>query len=91
MVRGQYLRTVQTLVRVSGLPEPDCSPEHTVVLSFLRVVLSINQIGTHPILSASATQHEGTIPKTASRMTMSAIFLSFGHGLKGFLPHIPGT
>eukprot|EP00971_Amphidinium_carterae_P211953 4205809-Amphidinium_carterae.1 len=35
--------------------------------------------------------HEGTIPDSASRMTMSDIILSFGHGLRGLLPNIPGT
>eukprot|EP00971_Amphidinium_carterae_P263821 5234250-Amphidinium_carterae.1 len=35
--------------------------------------------------------HEGTIPEPASRMTMSNIFMSFGHGLRGLLPSIPGT
>eukprot|EP00971_Amphidinium_carterae_P066179 1310845-Amphidinium_carterae.1 len=35
--------------------------------------------------------HEGTIPDSASRMTMSEIMMSFGHGLRGILPSIPGT
>eukprot|EP00971_Amphidinium_carterae_P095293 1885111-Amphidinium_carterae.1 len=35
--------------------------------------------------------HEGTIPESASRMTMSSIFMSLGHGLRGLLPSIPGT
>eukprot|EP00971_Amphidinium_carterae_P292993 5817057-Amphidinium_carterae.1 len=35
--------------------------------------------------------HEGTIPVSASRMTISDIIMSFGHGLRGLLPSIPGT
>eukprot|EP00971_Amphidinium_carterae_P335008 6470634-Amphidinium_carterae.1 len=35
--------------------------------------------------------HEGTIPDSASRMTMLDIIMSFGHGLRGLLPRIPGT
>eukprot|EP00971_Amphidinium_carterae_P279716 5552747-Amphidinium_carterae.1 len=36
-------------------------------------------------------QHEGAIPKSAGRMTRANNILSFGHGLKGLLPSIPGT
>eukprot|EP00971_Amphidinium_carterae_P029493 580766-Amphidinium_carterae.1 len=35
--------------------------------------------------------HEGTIPSSASRMTMSKIIISIGHGLRGLLPRIPAT
>eukprot|EP00971_Amphidinium_carterae_P290958 5777941-Amphidinium_carterae.1 len=35
--------------------------------------------------------HEGAIPKSASRMTMADNILSFGEGLRGLLPSIPGT
>eukprot|EP00971_Amphidinium_carterae_P204994 4068508-Amphidinium_carterae.1 len=35
--------------------------------------------------------HEGTIPDSASRMTMSRAIMSFGHGLRGLLPKFPGT
>eukprot|EP00971_Amphidinium_carterae_P333923 6468947-Amphidinium_carterae.1 len=42
-------------------------------------------------MKASGMVHEGTIPESASRMTMAEIILSFGHGLKGLLPSIPGT
>eukprot|EP00971_Amphidinium_carterae_P132459 2623498-Amphidinium_carterae.1 len=35
--------------------------------------------------------HAGTIPASASRMTMKEIIVSFGHGLTGLLPGIPGT
>eukprot|EP00971_Amphidinium_carterae_P185927 3691102-Amphidinium_carterae.1 len=34
---------------------------------------------------------EGTIPESASRMTVAEIILSFGHGLRGLLPSIQGT
>eukprot|EP00971_Amphidinium_carterae_P166387 3297508-Amphidinium_carterae.1 len=36
-------------------------------------------------------EHEGAIPTSASRMTRADNILSFGHGLKGLLPIIPGT
>eukprot|EP00971_Amphidinium_carterae_P067332 1333107-Amphidinium_carterae.1 len=35
--------------------------------------------------------HEGTIPESASRMSMAEIAVSFGHGLRGLLPSIRGT
>eukprot|EP00971_Amphidinium_carterae_P166213 3294468-Amphidinium_carterae.1 len=35
--------------------------------------------------------HEGAVPDSASRMTMAEIIMSFGHGLRGVLPSIPGT
>eukprot|EP00971_Amphidinium_carterae_P242138 4807697-Amphidinium_carterae.1 len=35
--------------------------------------------------------HEGTIPESARRMTMYNIIMTFGHGLRGLLPSIPGT
>eukprot|EP00971_Amphidinium_carterae_P067601 1338694-Amphidinium_carterae.1 len=35
--------------------------------------------------------HEGTLPESASRMTMVEISVSLGHGLRGLLPAIPGT
>eukprot|EP00971_Amphidinium_carterae_P346447 6487902-Amphidinium_carterae.1 len=40
---------------------------------------------------AHAMVLEGTLPNSASRMTFRQIVLSFGHGLRGWLPHIPGT
>eukprot|EP00971_Amphidinium_carterae_P001004 19856-Amphidinium_carterae.1 len=40
---------------------------------------------------ANGMLHEGTIPESASRMTMAEIIVSFGHGLRGLLPSIPGT
>eukprot|EP00971_Amphidinium_carterae_P080974 1601999-Amphidinium_carterae.1 len=40
---------------------------------------------------ANEVYHEGTIPASASRMTMLEIIVSLGHGLKGVLPSIPGT
>eukprot|EP00971_Amphidinium_carterae_P197876 3927162-Amphidinium_carterae.1 len=40
---------------------------------------------------ANAMQHEGAIPTSASRMTITEIVVSLGHGLKGLLPSIPGT
>eukprot|EP00971_Amphidinium_carterae_P300404 5968781-Amphidinium_carterae.1 len=42
-------------------------------------------------LQAEGLLLEGTIPETASRLTMADITISFGHGLKGVLPSIPGT
>eukprot|EP00971_Amphidinium_carterae_P312112 6204002-Amphidinium_carterae.1 len=43
------------------------------------------------LAKVDATLHEGTIPESASRMSMAEVVLSFGHGLKGLLPNIPGT
>eukprot|EP00971_Amphidinium_carterae_P106931 2117861-Amphidinium_carterae.1 len=40
---------------------------------------------------AEGLLHEGTIPESASRLTMAEITMSFGHGLRGLLPSIPGT
>eukprot|EP00971_Amphidinium_carterae_P260544 5169208-Amphidinium_carterae.1 len=40
---------------------------------------------------AEALFHEGTIPESASRLTMADITISFGHGLRGLLPSISGT
>eukprot|EP00971_Amphidinium_carterae_P190490 3780486-Amphidinium_carterae.1 len=40
---------------------------------------------------AEALLHEGTIPKSASKLTMADITISLGHGLRGSLPSIPGT
>eukprot|EP00971_Amphidinium_carterae_P287246 5702117-Amphidinium_carterae.1 len=37
------------------------------------------------------TFHEGTIPESASRMTMAEITATFGHGLRGLLPSFLGT
>eukprot|EP00971_Amphidinium_carterae_P242641 4817786-Amphidinium_carterae.1 len=35
--------------------------------------------------------HEGTIPDSATRMTMSNIVMSLGHGLRGQLPRMLAT
>eukprot|EP00971_Amphidinium_carterae_P302541 6011960-Amphidinium_carterae.1 len=43
------------------------------------------------LVDASEVLHEGIIPPFASRMTMSDIMLSFGHGLRGLMPSFPGT
>eukprot|EP00971_Amphidinium_carterae_P247812 4920719-Amphidinium_carterae.1 len=40
---------------------------------------------------AEALLHEGTIPESASRLTMADIIISLGHGLRGLLPSISGT
>eukprot|EP00971_Amphidinium_carterae_P306418 6089263-Amphidinium_carterae.1 len=40
---------------------------------------------------AEALLHEGTVPKSASRLTMADITISLGHGLRGLLPSISGT
>eukprot|EP00971_Amphidinium_carterae_P038400 755181-Amphidinium_carterae.1 len=40
---------------------------------------------------ADGMHHKGAIPKSASRMTMADNIVSFGHGLRGLLPSIPGT
>eukprot|EP00971_Amphidinium_carterae_P193885 3847021-Amphidinium_carterae.1 len=40
---------------------------------------------------AETLLHEGTLPESASRLTMADITMSFGHGLRGLLPSIPGT
>eukprot|EP00971_Amphidinium_carterae_P316024 6281670-Amphidinium_carterae.1 len=40
---------------------------------------------------AEGMHHEGAIPTSASRMTTADNIVSFGHGLRGLLPRIPGT
>eukprot|EP00971_Amphidinium_carterae_P046046 906013-Amphidinium_carterae.1 len=35
--------------------------------------------------------HEGAIPDSASRITISDIMLNLGHGMRGLLPRMPGT
>eukprot|EP00971_Amphidinium_carterae_P185054 3674689-Amphidinium_carterae.1 len=35
--------------------------------------------------------HEGTIPDSATRMTVSKIIMSLGHGLRGLLPRMLTT
>eukprot|EP00971_Amphidinium_carterae_P166742 3304348-Amphidinium_carterae.1 len=40
---------------------------------------------------ADALLLEGTIPESATRLTMADIIISLGHGLRGWLPTIPGT
>eukprot|EP00971_Amphidinium_carterae_P222750 4420655-Amphidinium_carterae.1 len=40
---------------------------------------------------AEALLHEGTLPASASRLTMADITTSFGHGLRGVLPSVSGT
>eukprot|EP00971_Amphidinium_carterae_P109293 2164053-Amphidinium_carterae.1 len=40
---------------------------------------------------ASGMYLEGTMPNTVSRMTVRVYILSFGHGLRGLLPGMPGT
>eukprot|EP00971_Amphidinium_carterae_P260585 5170151-Amphidinium_carterae.1 len=43
------------------------------------------------VVVASEVLHEGTIPATLSRMTITKIHVALGHGLSGPLPSIPGT
>eukprot|EP00971_Amphidinium_carterae_P247302 4911185-Amphidinium_carterae.1 len=49
------------------------------------------QCGFALTTKAEALRHEGAIPGSASRLTMADITISFGHGLRGLLPGIPGT
>eukprot|EP00971_Amphidinium_carterae_P318908 6339317-Amphidinium_carterae.1 len=43
------------------------------------------------LTKAEALLHEGSIPTSASRLTMEDIIIGFGHGLKGLLPSVSGT
>eukprot|EP00971_Amphidinium_carterae_P102632 2031609-Amphidinium_carterae.1 len=58
-----------------------CAPRHdcTVCVCLARPI------------KADGMQHEGAIPKSATRMLAAFITLSVGHGLRGLLPSIPGT
>eukprot|EP00971_Amphidinium_carterae_P246433 4894638-Amphidinium_carterae.1 len=43
------------------------------------------------LTKANALLLEGTLPESASRLTMADIAISLGHGLRGLLPSISGT
>eukprot|EP00971_Amphidinium_carterae_P203707 4042771-Amphidinium_carterae.1 len=82
---------------------PKFGPHFTDLAEFVNVLpleewhVLLDMIGlfTHVHLArptkADGMHHEGAIPKSASRMTMADNILSFGHGLRGLLPSIPGT
>eukprot|EP00971_Amphidinium_carterae_P174662 3462227-Amphidinium_carterae.1 len=42
-------------------------------------------------IGANELRLEGTLPKSAGRMSAAGIIMSVGHGLKGFLPRTIGT
>eukprot|EP00971_Amphidinium_carterae_P286618 5690181-Amphidinium_carterae.1 len=52
------------------------------------------ELVTHMLVQptkAEALLLEGTLPDSASRLTMADITISAGHGLRGSLPSISGT
>eukprot|EP00971_Amphidinium_carterae_P106288 2105293-Amphidinium_carterae.1 len=59
----------------------------TSVLSSGRVALCVCLFLT----KVTGLLHEGTIPVSATRLTMADIIITFGHGLRGLLPSISGT
>eukprot|EP00971_Amphidinium_carterae_P205430 4076996-Amphidinium_carterae.1 len=65
--------------------------------SLWHVVLALSTAGVvdskiAPMLGlAEELLHEGTIPGSASRLTVVNITMSFGHGLRGVLPSISET